>query len=106
MCTLPNIFKGARKRDGKYKHFITSENDKISILGKLGKDLLTSIKHEKYLEESNKDLIKKLNRKYTRQMAEIEEKYEANKNFYKEEKERAISKIKFINKTLVKIQKF
>ena len=39
-------------------------------------------------------------------MAEIEEKYEANKNFYKEEKERAISKIKFINKILVKIQKF
>ena len=33
-------------------------------------------------------------------MAEIEEKYEANKNFYKEEKKRANSKRKFINKII------
>ena len=52
LSTLPNILKGARKRDDKYKNFIISENDKISILDKLEKDLLTPIKHEKYLEGS------------------------------------------------------
>ena len=65
-----------RKRDNKYKIFATSENDKINILSKLEEDRLTLIKHEKYLEKSNKDLLKKLNPEHTMQMAERDERYE------------------------------
>ena len=78
-----------RKRDDKYKMFATSENEeKTNILSKL-EDRLILIKHEKYLEESNKDLLKKLNPEYTIRMAERDERYEINKKFYKDEKERA-----------------
>ena len=89
-----------RKRDDKYKFFATSENkEKTNILSKL-EDRLILIKHEKYLEESNKDLLKKLNPEYTIRMAERDERYEINKKFYKDEKERANSKIKHINEII------
>ena len=61
---------------------------------------MTPIKHEKHLEKSNKDLLKKLNPEYTIQMAERDERYEINKKFYKDENERANSKIKHIDKII------
>ena len=102
MSTLPNIFKGARKRDDKYKDLTTSQNDRINVLNKLDEDSLTAIEHEKYLIGSSKNLVKELNPEYMRQMADKEQKYKANKNFYKEEKERADSKIKYIDKIINK----
>ena len=94
------IPQDVRNRDDKYQIFATSENDKINILSKLEEDHLIPIKHEKYLEESNNDLLKKLSPKYTIQMAERDERFEINKKFYKDEKERANSKIKYINKMI------
>ena len=61
---IPNIFKGARKRDDKYKDLITSQNDRINILNKLDEDSLTTIEHEKHLTGSSKNLVKELNREW------------------------------------------
>ena len=102
MSTIPNIFKGARKRDDKCKDLITSQNDRINILNKLDEDSLTTVEHEKYLTGSSKNLVKELNPEYMRLMVDKEQKYKANKNFYKEEKERADSKIKYIDKIINK----
>ena len=97
---LPNIFKGARKRDNKYKDLATPQNDRINTLNKLDEDSLTDIKHKKYLIESSKNSVEELNPEYMREMADKEQRYKANKKFYKEEKEKADSKIKYVNKII------
>ena len=84
------------------KDLITSKNDRINTLNKLDEDSLTAIEHEKYPIGSSKTLVKELNPEYMRQMADKEQKYKANKNFYKQEKERADSKIKYIDKIINK----